>query len=198
MSRNSTRHALARARGALSSTKRTTALLVGLAATAATAAAMVVPAAPASAATWHAIYLNSNVGLALAAPNSVTSGSAAKLKTCNQNVPGYCTRDDNAKLTEQFRGIFNFFPAATTVILNQNGLCLTNRAVGDLVTFTPCGNGGLGYASQKWTSTLRPGGPSSTIQNVKTGGYLAPAGGVGMKDDPIITSTGQWRWGESF
>lgn len=184
--------------GALSRTKRATALLTGLAATGATAAALALPASTASAATWHAIYLNSNQGLALAAPNNVTSGSVAKLKTCKQNVPGFCTRDDNAKLTEQFRGIFNLFPAPTTVILNQNGMCLTNRSLGGAADFEACGNAGVGYASQHWTSSLRPGGPPSTIQNQKTGGFLAPAGGVGMKGAPIITSTGLWRWGESF
>jgi predicted lipoprotein with Yx(FWY)xxD motif len=194
LSRYHTRHALARARGALSRTKRTTALLAGLAATGATAAALALPASTASATTWHAIYLSSNVGLALAAPNNVTSGSQAKLKTCKQNVPGFCTSDGNAKLTEQFRKIPN---STDTVVLNQNGLCLTNRSVGGPAVFEACGNAGVGYASQHWASTLTPGGANSTIQNMKTGGFLAPAGGVGMKDDPVITSTGQWRWGES-
>ena len=78
MSSYHTRHALARAMGALSRTKRTAALLAGLAAMGATAA-MVLPASSASALSVHAIYLNSNPRLAVAAPNNLTDGSAAQL-----------------------------------------------------------------------------------------------------------------------
>lgn len=204
MSRNSIRHALARTRGALSGTKRTTALLAGLAAIAATSAAMVLPASPASALSVHAIYLKAYPQLAVGAPNKLMSGSAAQLKECNTGAPGLCANDDNMKLSQQFIIPPPFDSSGVLLILNQQGLCLTNRAVGGSVTFGTCGNGGTGYASQHWipalggtSTTLSAASIGFTLQNDKSGGYLSPAATVPANHTPLTTSGGRWTWGIS-
>lgn len=203
MSRYHTRHALARAIGALSRTKRATALLAALAATGATAA-MVIPASSASALSVHAIYLKSNSRLAIAAPNKLTDGSAAQLKDCNTGAPGFCANDANMKLSQQFVIPPPFDSNGALLILNQQGLCLTNRSTGGSVTFETCGNSGTGFASQHWmlalggvAATMSPGSIGFTLQNHKTGGFLSPAASVPANHTPLTTSGGQWTWGIS-
>lgn len=202
MSRYHTRHALARALGALSRTKRATALLAALAAMGATAA-MVVPASSASALSVHAIYLKSDSRLAIAAPNMLTDGSAAQLKECNTGAPGFCASDANMKVSQQF-----VFPPpldsnGVLLILNQQGLCLTNRAKGGSVTFETCGNAGTGFASQHWipglggvAATMAPGSIGFTLQNNKTGGFLSPVVQP-VNHTPLTTTDGRWTWGTS-
>jgi hypothetical protein len=183
---------------AVSGPRRVTALLTGLAAAGAVAA-LVLPASPASAVEVHGIYLASNPRLALAAPNTVVSGSQAQLKSCLANTSGppqFCANDANIKLSQQFTVRENRNDGAL-VILNENGMCLTNRSKGGPVTFEPCGNAGAGYASQRWLGEGDSDGTmTGTIQNVKTQGYLSPATQP-ADHTPVITSDGRWIWGIS-
>jgi hypothetical protein len=202
LSRYHTRHALARARGALSRTKRTTALLAGLAATGATAAALIIPSS-ASALSVHAIYLRSNPRLAVAAPNKLMNGSPAQLKSCNAIEVGFCANDANIKVSQQF-----IFPvpedsSGALLILNEQRLCLTNRSKGGSVTFETCGNAGAGFASQQWDAglgarqpNLAPGFCGFTLQNAKSGGFLSPATQP-TDHTPLTTTDGRWTWGIS-
>jgi hypothetical protein len=183
--------------GALSGRKRVSALLTGLAATGAAATAAAIIPSSAGATTLQAIYLVSNPRLALAAPNKVVSGSPAELKGCQNNVPGFCQYDENMKLSEQFRGKQS--TQGTLLILNQNGMCLTSRKLGQPVTFEPCGNAGGGFASQQWNGGRRKAlamRAGTLIQNVKTGGYLSPATQP-TEHTPVTTTGGQWLWGAS-
>ena len=57
-------------------------------------------------------------------------------------------------------------------VLENRGLALTTRVTGSGadVTLTPPGNGGNGFASQRWIENAA--GPMITFQNVKTGLFL--------------------------
>jgi hypothetical protein len=99
-----------------------------------------------------------NVTYYLGTPNTTASGAAAILKP---------TQNSTTSWTEcAFSGSDN------SVVLENRGLALTSRATssGADVTLTPPGNGGDGFASQRWIGNAA--GPMITFQNVKTGLFL--------------------------
>jgi hypothetical protein len=100
----------------------------------------------------------SGVDYYLGTPNTTSSGAAAILKPKQNSTTAW---------TEcAFNGSNNSF------VLENRGLALTSRATssGADVTLTPPGNGGNGFASQRWIGNAA--GPMITFQNVKTGLFL--------------------------
>ena len=99
----------------------------------------------------------SGVNYWLGAPNTVTSGKVATLKS---------------KQNRETSWTLCFSNTAPTALIQNGGMALTSRATnpGATVTFEPAGNGGNGFTSQQWayssTST------TVTFQNVKTGLFL--------------------------
>jgi hypothetical protein len=94
----------------------------------------------------------------LGTPNATSSGAAAILKPAQNSTTKWkeCA----------FSGSDNSF------VLENRGLALTSRATsaGTDVTLTPPGNGGNGFASQRWIGNAA--GPMITFQNMKTGLFL--------------------------
>jgi hypothetical protein len=94
----------------------------------------------------------------LGTPTNLPAGTAAILKPRQASTTAWseCA----------FNGSDN------SVVLENRGLALTSRATssGGDVTLTPPGNGGNGFASQRWIEDAA--GPMITFQNVKTGLYL--------------------------
>jgi hypothetical protein len=94
----------------------------------------------------------------LGTPTNLTAGTAAILKPRQASTTAWagCAFD----------------ASDNSVVLENRGLALTSRAAsgGGDVTLTPPGNGGNGFASQRWIEDAA--GPMITFQNVKTGLYL--------------------------
>jgi hypothetical protein len=119
----------------------------------------------------------------LGAPNTVTSGKAAILKSKQNRETSWTLCFSNT--------------ASTAVIENggDGGMALTSRATspGATVTFESAGNGGNGYTSQQWAYSS---GNPVTFQNVKTGLYLrVPNTGPIMGQAVTTGSTPTpWNW----
>jgi hypothetical protein len=113
----------------------------------------------ASCASGNFFHVTSNgVTYYLGTPSTTSSGAAAILKPAQNSTTAW---------TEcAFNGSDNSF------VLENRGLALTSRATssGADVTLTPPGNGGDGFASQRWIGNAA--GPMITFQNVKTGLFL--------------------------
>ena len=104
----------------------------------------------------------------LGTPNNLPSGAAAILKPKQNSTTAW---------TEcAFSGTNNSF------VLENRGLALTSRVSSTDVTLTPPGNGGNGFASQRWIGNAA--GPMITFQNVKTGLFLRV-----RNNGPIIGQT---------
>jgi hypothetical protein len=101
---------------------------------------------------------NNGVTYYLGTPNTSSSGAAAILKPKQNSTTAWAEC--------AFSGSDN------SVVLENRGLALTSRASssGADVTLTPPGNGGNGFASQRWIGNAA--GPMITFQNVKTGLFL--------------------------
>jgi hypothetical protein len=101
---------------------------------------------------------NNGVTYYLGTPNATASGAAAILKPKQNSTTSW---EECA-----FSGSDN------SVVLENRGLALTSRATssGADVTLTPPGNGGNGFASQRWIGNAA--GPMITFQNKKTGLFL--------------------------
>ena len=99
-----------------------------------------------------------NVTYYLGTPNNLSSGAAGILKPAQNSTTSW---------TE-----CAFSGADNSGVLENRGLALTSRATssGADVTLTPPGNGGDGFASQRWIGNAA--GPMITFQNVKTGLFL--------------------------
>ena len=93
----------------------------------------------------------------LGTPNTISSGAAAILKPQQNNTTQWAECA---------------FQSNNSIVLENRGLALTSRTTssGADVTLTPPGNGGNGFASQRWIANA--GGPMVAFQNVKTGLYL--------------------------
>lgn len=94
----------------------------------------------------------------LGTPNTTFSGAAAILKPKQNGTTAWkecATNGSNG-----------------SGVLENRGLALTSRATspGADVTLTPPGNGGHGFASQRWIGNVA--GPMITFRNVKTGLFL--------------------------
>jgi hypothetical protein len=101
---------------------------------------------------------NNGVDYYLGTPTNLTAGSAAILKPRQASTTAWAEC--------AFNGSDNSF------VLENRGLALTSRATtsGEDVTLTPPGNGGNGFASQRWIGNAA--GPMITFRNVKTGLFL--------------------------
>ncbi len=115
------------------------------------------------------VYLSSTPSLTLAAPNVVTAGKSAELKTCLSVVPGNCAALANDKTTETFDFVLStnvFHPGTYEIVLHGTSWCLTTRSAvaPAAVFFEPCQQ----FASQLFDST------SGVITSAKTDLNLAP------------------------
>ena len=130
-----------------------------VAASAAIASADTTAAHQARCASGNFFHVTKNgVDYYLGTPDNLPSGAAAILKPKQNSTTAW---------TEcAFSGSNNSF------VLENRGLALTSRAAssGADVTLTPPGNGGNGFASQRWIGNAA--GPMITFQNVKTGLFL--------------------------
>ncbi len=74
------------------------------------------------------------------------------------------------------------------------GLALTSRTTssGADVTLTPPGNGGNGFASQRWIGNA--GGPMIAFQNVKTGPFLRVRNGGPIMHQTVTTGSTFTVW----
>lgn len=159
--------------------RRIIALAGGLLATGGTVLALSLPA---SAATPVGAALNSQPNLALAAPNSVSRGSLAELKTCVGNAT--CTTG-TFKASEKFQQITVGSKTGFELVLNSHtSLCLTDR--GGLVFFSRC----AGFASQRWTQAANPG----ALQSVKTGNFLDPVFSSALPYDKLMDGPTHRFW----
>lgn len=115
----------------------------------------------------------------LGTPNTTFSGAAAILKP-NQN--------GTAAWAECASGSNNSF------VLENRGLALTSRDLGSGgdVTLTATGNGGNGFASQRWIEDVA--GPMITFQNVKTGLFLRVRNGGPVMYQTVTTGSSFTIW----
>jgi hypothetical protein len=84
--------------------------------------------------------------------------------------------------------------ANSSVVLENRGLALTSRATSsgaDVTVETP-GNGGSGFASQRWIGDAA--GPMVTFQNVKTGLYLRVRNNGPLMYQPVTTGSSFTVW----
>ena len=116
----------------------------------------------------------------LGTPNNLSSGAAAILKP---------KQDSTTAWTEcAFSGTNNSF------VLENRGLALTTRVTssGADVTLTPPGNGGNGFASQRWIGNAA--GPMITFQNVKTGLFLRVRNSGPIMNQAVTTGSTFTIW----
>ena len=116
----------------------------------------------------------------LGTPNNLPSGAAAILKPSQNSTTSWseCA----------------FSSSDNSFVLENRGLALTSRATssGAEVTLTPVGNGGNGFASQRWIEDA--GGPMVTFQNVKTGLYLRIRNGGPIMHQTVTTGSTFTVW----
>ena len=108
------------------------------------------------------VYLSSTPTLTLAAPNVITAGKLAVLKTCLHN--GDCTVFANDKVSETFDFVASTTTTAGTMLrVHGTTWCVTNRGTGPgNVFYETCHS----YASQLWNGS--GGVLHGVLQNVKT------------------------------
>lgn len=171
----------------------TLATAIGLAGSAVLAAT---PAGATSVTGDPGIYLVNSNHFTLSAPNNVTAGSAARLKTCNGN--GDCSVFTNVKTTGTFDLVASTngaFPAAAgwrEVRLHGTGWCAQLRGPsGSVVTFGACAQ----FASQQWKGTGAVGTLTGTITNGKTGLHLNRT--TIATYAPVVGGTQNTQWGNS-
>jgi hypothetical protein len=115
----------------------------------------------------------------LGTPNNLSAGAAALLKPKENGTTEWtlCT-----------------FADSTVALLENRGLALTSRdsSPGGDVTLTPPGNGGSGFASQRWT--VSAAGPMFTFANVKTGRYLRVRNTAPSMGQTVTTGSSYTVW----
>ena len=118
----------------------------------------------------------------LGTPNKVTVGSAAILKPA-QNGSTLWVHCNSTVTPGQ-------------LLLKNAGLALTSRdsSAGGTVVMEPVGNGGNGFASQKWDYT---GSNPYTFQNEKTGLYLRVRNGGPLMYQTVTTGSTPTSWNQS-
>ena len=125
-------------------------------------------------------FTSNGVTYYLGTPNNLPSGAAAILKPAQNSTTSWS--ECAASATDNSR------------VLENRGLALTSRATssGAEVTLTPVGNGGNGFASQRWIEDA--GGPMVTFQNVKTGLYLRIRNGGPIMHQTVTTGSTFTVW----
>jgi hypothetical protein len=120
----------------------------------------------------------SGVDYYLGTPVATSSGAAAILKPSQNRTTAWkeCA------------------PSGASVVLENRGLALTSRATssGADVTVEPPGDGGNGFASQRWIDDAA--GPMVTFQNVKTGLYLRVRNSGPIMYQPVTTGSSFTVW----
>jgi hypothetical protein len=123
---------------------------------------------------------NNGVTYYLGTPTVLSSGTAAILKPRQASTTSW---SDCA-----------FSTTDNAVVIENRGLALTSRATtaGGDVTLTPPGNGGNGFASQRWIEDAA--GPMITFQNVKTGLYLRVRNSGPVMHQTVTTGSSFTVW----
>jgi len=162
---------------------------LAFAAPAAASAATAAPAAasaPGSVIGDPGVYLANTPTLTLAAPNKVTTGKAAVLKTCLGN--GNCAVTANLKTTETFDFVASTTATTGTMMrLHGTNWCVTNR--GTAVFFEACQS----FASQLWNGS--GGVLTGVLTNAKTGLRLTHTAVAAYA--PVQVSSQFTFWGNS-
>jgi hypothetical protein len=123
---------------------------------------------------------NNGANYFLGTPNNTSSGAAAILKSKKNSTTLWT---------------LCVFPTSDTVVFQNRNLALTSRSTspGTVVTMTGVGNGGDGYASQRWNYAFAS---SSTItfQNAKTGLFLRVRNSGPKIGDSVTTGFTPTDW----
>jgi len=119
------------------------------------------------------------VNFFLGTPANLVPGSAAILRP----------RPDNATWWT-----LCFSQSTPTVLIENGGLALTitPASAGADVTLESPGNGGNGFASQRWN--YNASGPMVTFQNAKTGLYLRVRNSDPVKSQTVTTGSTATFW----
>ena len=143
------------------------------------------------------IYLSSTPTLTLAAPNNITTGKPAVLKTCLGN--GDCTIFANDKATETFDFVANTtkiyapntIPTGFEIRVHGTNWCVTNR--GTAVFFEACGL----FASQLWNGSTSTNTTTTAgvLHNQKTQLNLTHTAVAAYA--PVAVASQQTHWGNS-
>ena len=116
-------------------------------------------------------------------------------------MPGWCAKsapETTARLKPRENGttlwLGCFSSTSNTVVLKNRGLALTSRvsSPGADVTLTPPGNGGNGFASQRWDFVSS--GSTVTFQNVKTGLFLRVRNSGPIMGQTVTTGFTSTAW----
>jgi hypothetical protein len=119
------------------------------------------------------------VSFFLGTPANLVPGSAAILKPGQNNTTSWTVC---------------FSHSTPTVLIENEGLAMTSRpaSAGADVTLEPLGNGGTGFASQRWN--YHASGPLVMFQNVKTGLYLRVRSSGPVMSQPVTTGNAATFW----
>ena len=115
----------------------------------------------------------------LGTPNKLFIGSAAILKPMENSTTLWVHCNSTVVSHE--------------LLLKNRGLALTSRTAGGDVVLEPAGNGGNGFASQKWTYA---GTNPFTYKNVKTGLYLRVRNSGPLMYQTVTTGASPTSWNQ--
>lgn len=115
----------------------------------------------------------------LGTPSHLSSGAAALLKPKENSTTEWTLCS---------------FADSDVALLENRGMALTSTdsSSGGDVTLTPPGNGGDGFASQKWN--VSAAGPMFTFENVKTGLYLRVRNSGPSMGQTVTTGSSSTVW----
>lgn len=121
----------------------------------------------------------SNVTYYLGTPRNLSPGAAAILKPKQNSTTDWTLCS---------------FPNSDSVLLENGGLALTSTdfSPGGNVILEPPGNGGSGFASQRWIDNAA--GPMVTFQDVKTGLFLRVRNGGPIMGQTVTTGSSFTVW----